>query len=424
MAHNMRMNRRGFLKASAAAAGVGVAGLTGLNRLAFAQDETTLRFDWWEERFLDTMNGFIDQFEGDFPGTSVDLQIIPWATYWDNLPISMAGGEAPDVFFLVSGQVQNFAALGGLLDMTDHLSAEKRDSFRPAQLEFVTYEGSIISLPFTATMITTFTNMSAFQNAGIELPTSVDEAWDWEDFREMLRSLKKANSDLVYAYIDADRDFWWLPWFYSNGARLINDTLDGSAFNTPEAEETFTFLAELTEEELKAPPGEDPSLFTFGAVGMNAGGHWGIRNMKEEVGDAFELGATYFPKRSEPGLGLGGDYLAAYSQGVDPELAAQFLNFLTSDEILNTYCGQNTYLSPRVDVSPDYGDEADLMKVVEEQAAGMSSELLTLHRGLPQYNRINQVFTAEYQLVVLGEKRPSDAVQTISDAIDEILGEA
>lgn len=426
MSHNSnyRLTRRNFLKASAAAAGIGAANMFGLSRLALAQDTVNLRFDWWEERFLDTMNGFIGGFESANPGTSVDLQIIPWETYWDQLPIAIAGGEAPDAFFLVSGQVQNFAALGGLLDLTPHIADEKLATFRPAQLNFVTYQDSIISLPFTATMVTTFLNQDAFNAAGIELPTSVSEAWTWDEFREVLRGLKQANPDMVYGYLDGDRDFWWLPWFYSNGARLINDTLDGSAFNSLEAEETFTYLAELTAEELKAPPGESAELFNFGAVGISGSGHWGVRNLLDSIGGAFELGVTYFPQRKEPGLALGGDYLAAYGDSDHPEMAAKFLDFLTSDEVLSEYCGQNQYLSPRLDVVPDYGDQADLMQVVIDQAEVMASDLLTLHRGLPQYNRINQIFTAEYQLVVLGQKKPAEGIQVISDAIDEILAES
>ena len=206
-----------------------------------------------------------------------------------------------------------------------------------------------------------------------------------------------------------------------NGARLINDTLDGSAFNTTEAEETFAFLAELTQEELIAPPGEAPELFTFGAVAINGGGHWGISNLLDDIGGAFELGATFFPQRKEPGLALGGDYLAAYSEGDHTETAAQFLDFLTSDMVLNEYIGSNNYLSPRVDVTPEYPTGQEIMDLVAEQARAMSSETLTLHRGLPQFNLINQVFTAEYQLTVLGEKSPQDAVQAISDAIDEVM---
>jgi multiple sugar transport system substrate-binding protein len=425
------ISRRDFLKTSLIAGGAGVAGLSGLGNIARtqaatiarAQATTTIRFDWWEERFLDTMNGFIDQFVEMHPGTQVDLQIIPWSAYWDQLPIAIAGGEAPDVFFLVSGQVQNFARLGGLLDLTPFLTEEKRDSFRPAQLGLVTYNENIISLPFTATMLTTYTNLDTFRNAGVDLPTSVEEAWTWEEFRGVLRALKEGNPELVYAYIDAGRDFWWLPWFYSNGARLINDTLDGSAFNTVEAEETLAFLAELTQEELIAPPGESPELFTFGAVAINSGGHWGIANLLGDIGGDFELGATYFPQRYEPGLALGGDYLAAYSEGRNTETAAAFLDFLTSELVLDEYIGSNNYLSPRVDVTPEFATGQDIMDLVVEQADAMSSELLTLHRGLPQYELINQIFTAEYELAVLGSKSPQDAVQAISDAIDEALSD-
>lgn len=415
------LSRRDFLKISGSAAGLAAIQLAGVPHIVSAQGATNLRFAWWEERFVETMNGFIDEFTADNADTQVELQIIPWEAYWDQLPIAIAGGEAPDAFFLVSGQVQNFAALGGLLNLTPYFSEEKIASFREAQRAFVTYNEELIALPFTATMLTTFTNMDAFRAADIELPASVEEAWTWDEFREVLRSLKQANPDLAYGYIDDGRDFWWLPWFYSNGASLINESLDGSAFNTAEAEETFTYLAELTAEGLIAPPGESPDLFAFGATALRGSGHWGVQNLLDDIGGGFELGTTYFPQRTHPGLALGGDYLAAYADGENAETSAQFLDFLTSEVVLNQYLSDNTYLSPRNDVEVDHGEFQPMMDMVNEQAEAMASELLTLHRGLPEFNQINQVFTAEYQLVLLGEKSPSDAVQTISDAVDAAL---
>jgi len=114
---------------------------------------------------------------------------VPWDNYWDKLPVSIAAGTAPDLFFLVSGQVQNYAAMGGLLRLTDYLPGGKMDDFRPAQVEFVTYEGDFISVPFTATVVTVFTNQAMLGNAGLSGPTTADEAWDWEQLAANLQTI-------------------------------------------------------------------------------------------------------------------------------------------------------------------------------------------------------------------------------------------
>lgn len=388
-----------------------------------------INFIWYEDRFAETMRGYIAEFEEANPGTKVNLEIIPFGTYFERLPVQISSGTAPDVFFLVSGQVQNYARMGALLDQTSYVAEEELEQFRPAQIEFSTYEGELIARPFTTTALTLLVNENLFNEAGIEIPTEPEDAWTWEEFADVLRTLK-SEYNLVSAMNNGGRDFWWLPWFYGNGASLFNEDMTASAFNSPEALEAFNYLLELTQEGLIAPPPaagasaqEVQQLFVQGRQAVYSGGHWDMAGLADSVGDRFPIKAALFPVGSTNALALGGDYLAIYRDTPNPELATAFVNFLTSREIVEDYAARSYYLTPRLDAEPVFEANQQIMDLVQVEAAEMASPLLTLHRGLPFYAAVNTVFTAEYQLVMLGEKSPEDALVAIEDAINQILAD-
>lgn len=390
-----------------------------------------LTFYWYEDRFADTMREYIDQFQQANPGTTINLEILPFATYFERLPVQISTGDAPDIYFLVSGQVQNYAATGSLMDLSTCVPEDELAQFRPAQIDFSTYDDQLIALPFTTTVLTMLVNKDIFDAAGVDIPQTFEDAWTWEEFADVLRTLKESNPSLVNVMFNGGRDFWWLPWFYGNGASLLNEAQDAPAFNSPEAIATFEFLRGLTEEGLIAPPAtagasaqEVQQLFVQGRQAIYSGGHWDMAGLTEAIGDSFTMSAAMFPVASGNSLALGGDYLVVSKDTENPELACSFLNFLTSKDITQDYASHYFYLPPRVDAQPEYTQHADIMALVQTEANALASSTLTHDRGLPFYAAINTVFTAEYQLVMTGEHTPEQAVEAVDAATTEALAQA
>jgi multiple sugar transport system substrate-binding protein len=401
-------------------------------RAAFQSSEPLsgeITFYWYEDRFADTMREYIAQFEAANPGTKINLEILPFSTYFERLPVQISSGNAPDVFFLVSGQVQNYARMEVLADLTELVPEEELAQFRPAQIDFSTYEDTLIAVPFTTTVLTMLINQDLFEQAGIEVPTDAADAWTREEFADVLRTLKE-QGNLVSAMNNGGRDFWWLPWFYGNGASLLNETLDEATFDSPEALEAFQYLRGLTEEGLIAPPPnagasaqENQQLFVQGRQAIYSAGHWDMAGLLDSIGDRFTIGAAMFPVGPTPALALGGDYLVVSKDSDNPALAGAFISFLTSREIVEDYASRYFYLPPRLDATPEYTANAEVMELVQTEAAEMASPTLTLHRGLPRYADMNAIFMAEYQLVMLGEKSPEDALAAIDAGINQILSQ-
>ena len=139
--------------------------------------KATVVFGWYGAEDLQAiMKTHIAKFQELNPNINIDMQITPQAQYFEKLPVSIAGGTAPDVFFLISGQVQNFASMGGCLPLGDVIAADKLKAFRQAQIKLCTYNGKVLSLPFTATIVTPYVNKAMFQKAGVTAPTTYKDA--------------------------------------------------------------------------------------------------------------------------------------------------------------------------------------------------------------------------------------------------------
>ena len=55
-------------------------------------------------------NGIVDAFQKENPDITVRMEVLPYDQYWTKLTTELAGGKAPDVFWLT---VDSFPDLAG-----------------------------------------------------------------------------------------------------------------------------------------------------------------------------------------------------------------------------------------------------------------------------------------------------------------------
>ena len=383
-------------------------------------DVTVLKMFWWEDRFVDTMNEYINEFESINPNIKVELEIIPFETFYDKIPLMIAGNQDIDLFFLISGKVQQFAENEALYNLNGLIDPNKINLFNAGQINLCTYDKKLISLPFTAAAHTTWVNLDMLEKAGVSIPKTINEAWSFDDFSKILTQIKEANN-LKYALTYNSREFFFMPFFYANGSKLVNSELTGSAFNSNESREVLEYMEKLTSDALISPPKLEEAageLFFNGDAALYMSGTWDLGNIKKFVGDKFKYSTIVFPKGEFNSVAIGGDYIGISKNTKHPKEAAKFLDFLTNESVLNDYVTKNSYLSPRTDIKPNYGDDADYMIAPMNQSAEISSEF-TLHRGLPNFGQYSQILNSTYEATVLGVMPVDEAVIEIDKAIEK-----
>ena len=91
------------------------------------------------------------------------------------------------------GRDRNAAAAEQLLDLTDYFTEDEVAAFTPAFWEAVSFEGTPYGVPHQTDVSALLVNVPLLTAAGItDIPTTLDEAWTWEEYRLMLPCTPRA----------------------------------------------------------------------------------------------------------------------------------------------------------------------------------------------------------------------------------------
>lgn len=267
---------------------------------AQAQDDITLTYYTVQPEEIET--AMVEICEAEL-GFDVDLNFVEGGVngLMTELRALNTAGDLPDVFWMSSGFVDEFALDGLLLNLQEFVDRDimpQAENYFTASFDAARFpdkaEGDMYAFPnhFVETIL--YYNIDAFDEAGIDYPTS---EWTWDDFRAAAEALTidEDEDGLVdqyghyffgrYAHIEA--------LVYQNGGRWLSD--DKTEFAaSPEAVETVEFLMSLIEEGLAPTPAETeglPNPFFSGLAAMWIDGSWAIDGAREEADFAFGIAA-------------------------------------------------------------------------------------------------------------------------------------
>ena len=163
-----------------------------------------------------------------------------------------AGDDWPDVIRYTYQRLGKFKAADVMLDLTPYISQESLDDVSDAFLSAGTYDGKVVAMPHHADTIAIYYNKRMFEEAGIRIPTSVEDAWTWEELTDIARTLKE-QFNLPYAcggIWEGGSGYRYLPFVYMNGGALLNEDQTAVTMNSPEVLEAIQFYENLRKEDL------------------------------------------------------------------------------------------------------------------------------------------------------------------------------
>jgi multiple sugar transport system substrate-binding protein len=199
-----------------------------------AVDETIeLTFSTWGNATeLAEFNRIIEEFEAENPGVTITLLERPAQGYRDQTVTELAAGTAPDIIrggFL--GDFAFYASSGAIIDLSPYLEEGFEEDFLEAAWTIVTYEGKPYGIPLVTDTHALFYNTDYIEQAGIEVPQSMEECWSWEEFNEMSR-IAMENSDADYGHAALWNAKRWMLFLYGNGGQVLTDDLSAAAIDS------------------------------------------------------------------------------------------------------------------------------------------------------------------------------------------------
>lgn len=296
-------------------------------------------------------------------GIKVNVIEIPYADMATKLGNMIRAGNAPNVV--------RTTGITGLEDfMLDLSPVIDKDDIIPARLSNCMYEDKLIAVPSNLTANGMLYNKSAFEQAGVNVPTGEADLWTWDEFAVALKKVV-ADSDVDYGLVWDHSQHRYATLLYQFGGSFYSEDLSTVRIANDEAVEALDFFLSLFDSGIMPKSvwvgTEDPSaMFKTGKVAVHMSGNWKISDYTANIKD-FEWDSLLMPKQARRSSVLGGNFVQGVS-GQDDEATLDFISWFYSPEIYKQYCEIGLYLPGRTGVSPDY-DAIGLSTFVKELAA-------------------------------------------------------
>lgn len=298
-----------------------------------------------EER--DVLDAQVKDFNGmsGETGVAVNAVELPEGSYNDQVNAAALAGDLPCLLDFDGPFLYNYAWSGYLVPIDKYVSDDLRKDFLPSIIDQGTYAGHLFSLGTFDSGLAIWGNKAYLEKAGVRIPTGIDDAWTFAEFKDALEKLQ-ALPEVEYA-IDFKMNYGAGEWFtygfspiiQSWGADLINrsdyQSADG-VLNSPQAVEALTWFQSLFKDGYAiAKPAGDDDFYGKKITALSWVGHWMWTPHHEGLGDDLVL--IPMPKFGDKAVtGMGSWNWGITSTCKNPDAAWKFLEFLISpDEILH-----------------------------------------------------------------------------------------
>jgi len=325
----------------------GALSLSVLSGTALAQTE--LRMMWYNDGIEgEVMRGILDRFEAANPDIKVTLDVVPYKSILESLPIQLAAGEGPDMARVTD--------LGGLsqyyLDLTPHLGdpAYWRESFGPF-LNWLDASGNAIPGFMTQLTVTgPYVNKTLFEQAGVVLPS---DGATWDDWAAAANEVAdKLDIPIPMAWdrsghrVSGPAISMGAMMFDADGnPALVDDGLKAMATKLYDWHQDGTMSKELwgsVSGSTYLGANED---FANAQVVMYMSGSWQIPQFADKIGDAFDWWAVPAPCGPAACSGMpGGAALVAMRDTDYPDAVGKVMDFLAEEENLAEFYGKTLFI--------------------------------------------------------------------------------
>jgi len=408
-----------------------------------AQDDVELTFRCYQDGSeCEVFRTLLNEFEAQNEGITVNVDVVPYQTIDEQLPIQVEAGEAPDM-----ARITNFGGFAGFyLDMRPFLSEEAQANFDNnfsapvmAALRNDRSSDAIGGFPDLFTVTGPFINRTLFEQAGVDVPSDMMEETTWEDWTEASAAVSEelSESDFTVYGISIDRTgHRFAGPAMSMGATLIDDE---GAFTVDT--EGYRAMAELLKSwhEMGITPAEvwlgaggsyaaAADFFINGQLAVYMTGSWNIGRFSNDIGDTFDWEAVPNPTGMGGSTGVaGGSGIVAFEQTEHPEEVAMVMAYLASPEVYAQYSAETLSIPANSEVAAmgvEYNTDDDAVLAALSTFAGEVPKLqdqavaLNVHPFAFAYyrnsaNRITQYLIDELSL----EEALSGLQQDIDDAV-------
>lgn len=426
----IQANRRDVVKAASVTLGAAALGSSQIANVA-AEDKVTVKFFLAAgESEEAAWKALVDGFNAQSESINVEMEIVyaGWDEMYRKLRGYMTAGDTPQIVRHRSTEFIRWAESGDLVDLKPLIERDSLDidAFFPAPIEALTLDDQLFGLPPGIYVAGWFYNRGLFAEAGIEAPTSWEDAWSFEELQSAVATLTSGEGPTKKFGIAITSDVnVGLHWLWSNNADFISDDRTESVLAEEAAIESLELRRALTLDDGVAPKPADvqtvpeTQLMSTGRVGIFESGPWSIPTMEES---GIDWGIMPMAKgNGESATPLFIDFFGIHASSQFQDEAWEVLKYFTSPE------GEEILMSHGIAGIPARREVADRgADEILRRDGAVWMESIDLARGMnliANYAEAEAAFQTEYELMMLGEQSAEDMATRTADQVNKIIAE-
>ncbi|MFF8381768.1 extracellular solute-binding protein [Streptomyces sp. NPDC015661] len=360
-------------------------------------------------------------FEAEHKDIDLDIQIQEWDGIGEKVTAALASKDAPDVIEVGNTQVAQYAASGGVRDLSARTAELGGTDWLPGLAEPGKVDGRQYGIPWYAANRVVIYHKDLFARAGITAPPKTQAEW--------LAATAKLNHGKTQGIYLPGQNWYTLSGFVweAGGDLAVKDgkTWKG-ALDTPQALAGMDFYGQLQalgkgpkdSDEAKPPQAE---VFAKGDVAQIIAVPGGAK-IVEEINPALKGKLGFFPipgkSADKPGaVFTGGSDLIVPEASTHPDAAYRVVKALAGEKWQTDMARTMSYVPNRTSLAHVIQDDAGTAAMAAGAAQGRATPNSPQWAAVEATNPIKQYMTA-----VLTGTDPSRAAATASRSITKTLG--
>ncbi|MEK5480245.1 sugar ABC transporter substrate-binding protein [Paenibacillus sp. FSL R5-0407] len=355
-------------------------------------------------------------YEEKNPGVKVDVQAIPWDSAHDKLLTAVASKNGPDVIQMGTTWIPEFASAGALLDMAPYIEKYpelKTENFFDGAIQTTQYDGVTVGIPWYVETRGLFYRTDLLSEVGYpEGPKT------WDELKDAGKKLAARGEGNYMMPVDAKDQNYLSMFAWQAGSDVIGSDRKPQ-FNQPEYVEAMNFLNSLYKENLVPPTDLDTVTgFKDGTVPMFISGPWMIQAVKDqnpEIDGKWTV-KTLPANKNNKSL-MGGSDLSIFKYSKNPEGAAKFIAYLSSEEAqLKFYETSNSL--PALKTAWENEQFSDPMIA----AFGKQLESAIPTPMVKEWEEVSQASVAAFERITVGGADVQAEMDALNEEANGILG--
>ena len=373
-------------------------------------------------------------YNEEHPNVNIDVQVVPGDQRDSNLSVALETDSLPNVFFDSTFVLSTWAHQGISLPLNDVISDESREDISESIWDNVTINDDVYFYPFSQNQGTMVYNADMLAAAGLEEymgePNEI-VSWTTDELREILTALKETNPAVApYGFYSMNNqaDTWNMMYLRLFGNEFYGE--DGLlTVNEASGVESLEYIQSLDNDGLLVEGAESLTSNEVNAMFQNQEVAISFTNtvlynnmlsdMEANVIDSFDARLVNIASAEEVDppvftYVLGSIVMDTLDE-VENEVAKDFVRFYSEHpELVNA--STNT-LPIRSSVSEANADELPLLEAYNAN----EEYIINFSNNMAGYAEFRNVFFPEIQAVLIGEKTPQEALDSLVENGNQII---